>query len=204
MGLTRDDQAQEQAEKGLEEAAKAREKKKRAADRRTAETGAGQRCPDDNEPGNEETRAGDEDTGQGVGGQIKGRGETTAAGGDEATSSEGEDDETGEGEAVEMDEGQDDVEMDREDSGGAGAGSSREWRAVREGGVDVEAAVERATRAAGAAQWEQFGGTPTGVKKKWRKRGSMQQWQQETGEEWEPEGERGRRGKASRATETEA
>ena len=69
-----------------------------------------------------------------------------------------------------MDEGQDDVEMDREDSGGAGAGSSREWRAVREGGVDVEAAVERATRAAGAAQWEQFGGEPAGVKKQ-RNRG---------------------------------
>ena len=53
--------------------------------------------------------------------------------------------------------------MEREDSGGGGAGSSSERLAVREVGVDVEAAVERATRAASAAQWEQFGGGPVGV-----------------------------------------
>ena len=37
-------------------------------------------------------------------------------------------------------------------------------------GVDVEAAVERATRAASAAQREQFGGAPAGVRKQ-RNRG---------------------------------
>ena len=42
--------------------------------------------------------------------------------------------------------------------------------AVREVSVDVEAAVERATRTASAAQWEQFGGEPTGVKKKGKKK----------------------------------
>ena len=68
-----------------------------------------------------------------------------------------------------MDEGEDDVEMDREDSGGEGAGSNRGQRAMREEGVDVRAAVERATRAAGAAQWEQFGGEPAGVKKPGKK-----------------------------------
>ena len=176
LGLTRDDQAQGQAERGFEEAAKAREKKTGEADRRTAETGAGERRPDDKEPEDAETRGGEDDTGQGVGGQIRGRGETTTAGGDEATSSEGEDDETGEGEAVAMDEGEDDVDMDREDSGGGawggGAGSSSGWRARREMSVDVEAAVERATRTVSAAQWEQYGGEPTGVKKKGRKRGS--------------------------------
>ena len=173
LGLTRDDQAQGQAERGFEEAAKAREKKTGEADRRTAETGAGERRPDDKEPGDEETRGGEDDTGQGVGGQIRGRGETTTAGGDEATSSEGEDDETGEGEAVAMDEGEDDVDMDREDSGGGawggGAGSSSGWRARREMSVDVEAAVERATRTVSAAQWEQYGGEPAGVKKPGKK-----------------------------------
>ena len=43
--------------------------------------------------------------------------------GDEATSSGGEDDETEEGGAVAMDEGEDEVDMEREDSGGGGAGS---------------------------------------------------------------------------------
>ena len=68
-----------------------------------------------------------------------------------------------------MDEGEDDVDMDREDSGGGawggGAGSSSGWRAGREMSVEVEAAVERATRTVSAAQWEQYGGEPTGVKK---------------------------------------
>ena len=75
---------------------------------------------DDDEPGSEETRADDDDTGQGAGGEIRGRGETTAASGDEATSSGGEDDETGERGAVAMDEDEDEVDMEREDSVEAG------------------------------------------------------------------------------------
>ena len=71
-----------------------------------------------------------------------------------------------------MDEGGDEVDMEREGSGDGGAGSSSGRMAVREVSVDVEAAVERATRTVSAAQWEQFGGEPTGVKKKGRKRGS--------------------------------
>ena len=68
-----------------------------------------------------------------------------------------------------MDEGEDEVDVEREDSGGGGAGSSSGRLAVREVGVDVEAAVERATRAASAAQREQIGGGPVGVKKKGKK-----------------------------------
>ena len=68
-----------------------------------------------------------------------------------------------------MDEGEDEVDMEREDSGGGGAGSSSGRMAVREVSVDVEAAVERATRTVSAAQWEQYGGEPAGVKKPGKK-----------------------------------
>ena len=100
LGLTRNEQAQGQAQKGFEEAARARARTTTAARGWTAETGADAVRLDDDEPGSQETRADDDDTGQGAGGEIRGRGETTAASGDEATSSGGEDDETGEGGAV--------------------------------------------------------------------------------------------------------
>ena len=123
LGLTRNEQAQGQAEKGFEEAARARARTTTAARGWTAETGADVVRLDDDEPGSEETRADDDDTGQGAGGEVRGRGETTAASGDDATSSGGEDDETGEGGAVAMDEGGDEVDMEREGSGDGGAGT---------------------------------------------------------------------------------
>ena len=68
LGLTRNEQAQGQAEKGFEEAARARARTTTAARGWTAETGADMVRLDDDEPGSEETRADDDDTGQGAGG----------------------------------------------------------------------------------------------------------------------------------------
>ena len=68
LGLTRNEQAQGQAEKGFEEAARARARTTTAARGWTAETGADVVRLDDDEPGSEETRADDDDTGQGAGG----------------------------------------------------------------------------------------------------------------------------------------
>ena len=74
LGLTRNEPAQRQAEKGLAEAAKARSRAAAAASRRTAETGAVAVRLDDDEPRSVGTRAGDDDTGQGAGGDTRGRG----------------------------------------------------------------------------------------------------------------------------------
>ena len=57
--------------------------------------------------------------------------------------------------------------------------------------VDVEAAVERATRTVSAAQWEQYGGEPTGVKKKGRKRGSKGRRRGKSGSQRERERRQG-------------
>ena len=59
LGLTRNEQAQGQAQKGFEEAARARARTTTAARRWTAETGADVVRLDDDEPGSEETRADD-------------------------------------------------------------------------------------------------------------------------------------------------
>ena len=64
-----------------------------------------------------------------------------------------------------MDDDGDEVDMEREDGGDGGAGSSSGQLTAREARVNVEAAIERATQEARAAQPEQFGDAPTGVKK---------------------------------------
>ena len=68
LGPMRNEQAHGQAQKGFEEAARARARTTTAARRWTAEAGADVVSLGNDEPGSEETRADDDDTGQGAGG----------------------------------------------------------------------------------------------------------------------------------------